>query len=71
MRRILQAEMLWVTDAAEGFLRRAGQPFQNRSWPTKSAEKGRNVYVMVARTLEQRVRGNLRLVRGDGADVLI
>ena len=28
MRRILQAEMLCVTDAAEGFfLRRAGQPF--------------------------------------------
>ena len=53
------------------FLRRAGQPFQSRSWPTKPAEKGRNVYVMVVRTLQERVRGNLRLVRGDGADVLI
>ena len=37
----------WHT--AEGYLWRAGQPFQSRSWPIKSAEKGRNVDVMVVR----------------------
>ena len=72
MRCILQAEMLWVTGALLKFLlRRAWQLLQSRSWPTKSADKGRNVYVMVVRTLLERVRGDLCLVGKDGADALI
>ena len=74
MRRILQAEMLWVNGALLNvffFLMRAWQLLQSRSWPTKPAEKGRNVDVMVLRTLLERVRGDLCLVGKDGADALI
>ena len=57
--------------AAEDFLRRAGQLLQSRSWPTNPAEEGRNVDVMVVRTILERVRGDLCLVGKDGADALI
>ena len=71
MRRILQAEMLCVTGALlKDFLRRAGQTFKSRSWPTKPAEKN-NVGVMVVRILQERVRGHQCLVGGDGADALL
>ena len=72
MRRILQAEMLCVTGALlKDFLRRAGQTFKSRSWPTKPAEKDHNVGVMVVRILQERVRGHQRLVGRDSADALL
>ena len=72
MRRVLKAEMLWVTGALPNdFFKESWTTLSKQELADKACRKGRNVYVMVVCTLLERVRGDLRLLDGDGANALI